>query len=78
MMRSKVRPPVVLTVTETARILKLKRHKVYYLIEDGVVDAFRLKSHWRIRASSVVGLFPSPPLPLREMKLEDTGGNTGE
>ena len=75
-MTNKLSRPLLLTVTETARALKLERYKVYILIEENIVDAFRLGRHWRIRASSVAGLLGSSERPAEfETKFEVTDGN---
>jgi excisionase family DNA binding protein len=44
---------LLLTVSEVSRILELERAKVYVLIEEGMIEAFRLGGHWRIRRSSI-------------------------
>lgn len=45
---------LVLTVSEVAELLMLPRTKVYVLIEEGLVDAFKLGADWRIKTISVV------------------------
>lgn len=75
-MRANLSRPLLLTVTETARALRLERYKVYILIEENIVEAFRLGRHWRIRASSVAGLLGSSERTVEfETKFEVTDGN---
>jgi len=67
---------LLLTVTETARALKLERFKVYILIEENIVEAFRLGRHWRIRASSVARLLGASTEGRKfETTFEVTDGN---
>ena len=68
--------PLLLSVTEAARLLRLQRGKVYLLIEVGALEATRLGKVWRIRASSVQRLFPatksSTPSPEAKLSKETT------
>ena len=45
---------LVLTVAEVAELLMLPRTKVYVMIEEGLVEAFKLGSDWRIKTSSII------------------------
>jgi len=47
---------IILTVSEVAMMLKLPRSKVYLLIEEQLLDAFKLGAEWRIKTSSLEGL----------------------
>ena len=44
---------LLLTVTEVSVLLRLKRSKVYLLIELGILKGVRIGSDWRVRADSV-------------------------
>jgi excisionase family DNA binding protein len=68
-MTNTLRRPLLLTVKEVGRILKLERYKVYLLIEEGLLEAFRLGGCWRIKASSVERMLP---LSSRADELETT------
>ena len=45
--------PLVLTVREVCSVLRLSRPKVYDLIKDGYLEAFKLGGDWRIVRRSV-------------------------
>lgn len=45
---------LVLTVAEVAELLRLPRTKVYVMIEERLVEAFKLGSDWRIKTSSII------------------------
>jgi excisionase family DNA binding protein len=45
--------PLLLTVREVARILRIHRPKVYQLIREGKIDGFKLGCDWRIRRVSI-------------------------
>ena len=47
-------PPLLLTVQETARLLRIQRAKVYLLIESGAITAVKVGSAWRVRTISRV------------------------
>ena len=72
------RRPLLLTVTEVARALKLERSKVYMFMEEGILDAFRLGGHWRIKASSVEQLLAASPLVKLETITEVIDGNQND
>lgn len=44
---------LVLTVSEVAELLMLPRTKVYVLIDEGLIEAFKLGADWRIKTISV-------------------------
>ena len=45
--------PILLTVQEVSRLLRIQRAKVYLLIETGCLQAVKVGSAWRIRRDSV-------------------------
>lgn len=45
--------PVLLTVKEVAKILRVGRPKVYDLIKEGAIDAFKVGSDWRIKRECI-------------------------
>lgn len=45
--------PIVLTVSEVAKLLGLPRMKVYLMIEAKLLEAFKLGADWRITRRSV-------------------------
>ena len=45
--------PLLLTVREVSKLLRIHRPKVYLLIKDGTLRAFKLGSDWRITKDSV-------------------------
>ena len=51
--------PLLLTVREVAKLLRIHRPKVYLLIKDGTLRAFKLGSDWRITKDSVEQLMGS-------------------
>ena len=53
--------PLLLTVTEVSKILRIQRAKVYILIDSGSIDGFKVGGDWRIRTDSVERLIG--PLP---------------
>jgi excisionase family DNA binding protein len=48
--------PLVLTINETAQLLRIQRAKVYLLIQDGCLQASKVGNTWRVRASSIEAL----------------------
>lgn len=60
-MSSHSNSPLVLTVRETAQLLRIHRPKVYDLIHDRTLDAFKLGADWRIRRASVERLVGEIP-----------------
>jgi excisionase family DNA binding protein len=53
--------PVLLTVREVSRVLRVQRPKVYELIKDGAIDGFKVGADWRVRRDSVEGLIRQIP-----------------
>ena len=53
--------PLILTVRETAELLRINRPKVYDLIREGVIEGFKLGADWRIRRDSVERLIGPIP-----------------
>ena len=53
--------PVLLTVKETAELLRIHRPKVYDLLTDGTLEGFKLGSDWRIKKASVERLIGPIP-----------------
>lgn len=53
--------PVILTVRETSKLLRIQRPKVYELIKSGTLEGFKVGSDWRIRRSSVEKLIGPIP-----------------
>ena len=50
------RLPLVLTVREVADILQVSRPKVYLLIKEGYLSAFKLGNDWRVTRSALQDL----------------------
>ncbi len=53
--------PLLLTVREVSRLLRVQRPKVYELIKDGAIEGFKLGADWRIRRDSVESLIGPIP-----------------
>lgn len=53
--------PLLLTVREVSKLLRVQRPKVYELIKDGAIDGFKLGADWRIRRDSVENLIGPIP-----------------
>ena len=45
--------PLLLTVREVSKLLRIHRPKVYELIREGTIEGFKLGSDWRIKRESV-------------------------
>lgn len=54
--------PIVLTVQEVMRFLRIQRPKVYELIKDGSIAGHKVGADWRIRTDSVEKLIG--PIPV--------------
>ncbi|MCC6933785.1 MAG: helix-turn-helix domain-containing protein [Deltaproteobacteria bacterium] len=61
-MSSKKEVPLLLTVREITKLLRVQRPKVYELIHDGAIDGFKVGADWRIRRDSVERLIGKIPL----------------
>jgi excisionase family DNA binding protein len=53
--------PIILTVQEVAKILRIHRPKVYDLIKAGTIDGFKLGSDWRVKRDSIERLIGPIP-----------------
>jgi len=51
-------PPLLLTVTEASKLLRLSRLTIYFMIEDGILEGIKIGAHWRIKTASVQKLIP--------------------
>lgn len=60
-MTAKKEAPILLTVREVSRLLRVQRPKVYELIKDGAVDGFKVGADWRVRKDSVEKLIGAIP-----------------
>lgn len=62
--------PCLLTVTEVAKLLRIQRAKVYILIEDQTLKAFKVGADWRVRVDSLEQLMGPVPQELLKSKQE--------
>jgi hypothetical protein len=53
--------PLLLTVKEVAKLLRIHRPKVYDLIKAGTIEGFKLGSDWRVKRDSVERLIGDIP-----------------
>jgi excisionase family DNA binding protein len=53
--------PLLLTVKEVAKLLRIHRPKVYDLIKAGTIDGFKLGSDWRVKRESIEKLIGEIP-----------------
>ncbi len=53
--------PLLLTVKEVAKLLRIHRPKVYDLIKAGTIEGFKLGSDWRVKRESVEKLIGAIP-----------------
>lgn len=53
--------PLLLTVKEVAKLLRIHRPKVYDLIKAGTIEGFKLGSDWRVKRESVEKLIGEIP-----------------
>lgn len=60
-MNSKLDRPVLLTVREVTKLLRIQRPKVYELIKAGAIEGFKVGADWRIRRDSVESLIGAIP-----------------
>ncbi len=58
---TKTPQPLLLTVKEVAKLLRIHRPKVYDLIKAGTVEGFKLGSDWRVKRESVEKLIGDIP-----------------
>ena len=62
MTNSATHKPVLLTVREVSKLLRIHRPKVYDLIKSGAIDGFKLGADWRVKRDSIeklVGPIPA-------------------
>ncbi len=52
-MKEKAKVPVLLTVKEVSKLLRIHRPKVYELIKKGDIEGFKLGADWRIKRDSI-------------------------
>ena len=55
--------PLVITVKETARLLRLSRSAAYRRIEAGQIEAFKLGERWFVATAPLKGLVLLRPRP---------------
>lgn len=53
--------PLLLTVKEVAKLLRIHRPKVYDLIKAGTIEGFKLGPDWRVKRESVERLIGAIP-----------------
>lgn len=58
---TQVPQPLLLTVKEVAKLLRIHRPKVYDLIKAGTIEGFKLGSDWRVKRESVEKLIGEIP-----------------
>jgi excisionase family DNA binding protein len=58
---TQVPSPLLLTVKEVAKLLRIHRPKVYDLIKAGTIEGFKLGSDWRVKRESVERLIGPIP-----------------
>ena len=64
--------PLLLTVREVTKLLRVQRPKVYELIRDGAIEGFKVGADWRIRKDSVEKLIgPIPEDFFGDMSNDD-------
>ena len=59
---TQVPQPLLLTVKEVAKLLRIHRPKVYDLIKAGTIEGFKLGSDWRVKRESVEKLIGEIPV----------------
>ena len=60
--------PLVLKVSEVAKLLRIQRAKVYLLIECSSLDAYKVGGDWRVRLDSVERMIGELPEELFAQK----------
>ena len=74
--------PLLLTVREVSKLLRIHRPKVYDLIKEGTIEGFKLGSDWRVKRESVERLigpipetfFQEPKVALKSVAAVPVGG----
>lgn len=56
-----IEKPILLTVREVSQLLRIRRAKVYILIDTGCLRASKIGGDWRIRTESVEELIGELP-----------------
>ena len=60
--------PLVLKVSEVASLLRVQRAKVYVLIDEGCLSAYKVGGDWRVRLDSLERLIGELPESMFEHK----------
>jgi excisionase family DNA binding protein len=59
--RSKGKPlssyPEIMTVAETAEVLRVRPVTIYRCLRDGDLKGMKMRGHWRVRRSTIEDLF---------------------
>ena len=63
--------PEMMTVNETADLLRIPRPTVYYLINKGKLPAVRISGRWRIRRSEVQSALNLHPVRANQIEKKD-------
>ena len=63
--------PLVLKVAEVSKILRIRRAKVYILIETGALSGYKIGGDWRVRVESVEELIGELPAEAFESDLQE-------
>lgn len=53
--------PLLLTVREVSKLLRIHRPKVYDLIKEGSIEGFKIGADWRIKRESVEAMIGPIP-----------------
>jgi len=61
MSKAPSRTPIILTVQEVTRLLRVQRPKVYELIKSNIIQGFKVGADWRIKRESVEKLIGPIP-----------------
>ena len=64
--------PILLTVREVSKLLRIHRPKVYDLIKSSTIEGFKLGSDWRIKRESVERLIGPIPQDFFDRQQEAT------
>jgi excisionase family DNA binding protein len=72
--------PLLLTVKEVAKLLRIHRPKVYDLIKAGTIEGFKLGSDWRVKRESIEKLIGDIPEDFASSKsvVKKTPANTSD
>lgn len=61
--------PILMTVAEVGRILRVHRPKVYDMVKAGELEGFKVGNDWRVRTRSVESI--TGELPLSVFKVRE-------